>query len=204
MTKREESKARARQALAYHEAGHAVMALRNELHSAYVTIVPNAEQESLGHCAALAHPDDFRPDVELSPKDEVYLRTSIEVYLAGDAAWARLMGRHNWQAASNDYHQAVDLATYMTGDIKETEAYLKWLRLRVEGTIGQPLVWAQVQAVAAALLARETLSEDEVRAVLFQAFQQYHTDTTGRPWPTPESVRVRDTALFVAATGGDA
>jgi len=203
MTKREESKARARQALAYHEAGHAVMAHRNELHSAYVTIVPNAEQESQGHCA-LAHPDGFQPDVALSPEDEVHLRASIEMCLAGDAAWARLMGRHSWQVASSDYHRAVDLATYMTGDIEETEAYLKWLRVRVKGTIGQPLVWAQVEALAAALLARETLSEDEVREVLYQAVRQYHTDVRGRPWPTPESVRVRDTALFVVAPGGDA
>jgi len=170
---------------AYHEAGHAVLAHRYELHYDYVTIVPDPEQGSAGHCSPVHFPDDFHPDVSLSAEEEVWLRKYLEMTLAGDAAVTRLRGRHNWRGAAADYHEALHDAVYLTSTDEDEEALalLKWLQVRVKFTMQTERVWAQVEALAAALLARDTLTEDEVEAVLLQARREHFTRVTGKVLP---------------------
>lgn len=60
----------------------------------------------------------------------------------------------------------------MTGSPEEPGAYIEWLRIRTKALLGQPLVWAGVEAAAAAAaahLAERTLSGRRMRDIVQSA-----------------------------------
>ena len=71
---------------------------------------------------------------------------------------------------SSDYHSAVELISYFTGSDRKSEAYLKLLRIRAEQTLTMPGSWECVDALAAALLDRKTLSATEATKIIQAAF----------------------------------
>ena len=87
------------------------------------------------------------------------------VALAGPEAERRFVGRRNNIRAASDDGRAVEVALKADGHGAAATAYLKWLRLKVAEMLAVPHVWAQVQAVAAALLERDTLGGDEMISI---------------------------------------
>src|SRR3954447_26805836 len=91
-------------ATAYHEAGHAVMALALGRPVAGVSV--RAAREHLGICEF--GKAVFRPS-------EDWLEREILISLAGLAAEARHTGEYSWDAASRDNDYAEDLARQRAG-----------------------------------------------------------------------------------------
>ena len=81
------------EALAHHEAGHAVAAVELRRAINYVTIIP--ENDSLGHCS---FPDPKFDDRRLA----AWIEREVLIGLCGGAAEAKLIGRRNHRGAMGD------------------------------------------------------------------------------------------------------
>lgn len=153
-----------RRAVAYHEAGHAVMRLELSRRLSRVTIRPRGD--------ILGHTKQRRSELDVDyfdPRDwrlTRWAQTEIMCALAGPEAERRLTGRRNNSGARSDDECVLDVALQAEGYGDERRnAYVTWLKLKVRDWVAAPPVWAQIEALAKALLERDTLSGDEVRQV---------------------------------------
>lgn len=126
---------------AYHEAGHAVMALALGRPVAAVSILP--DRRFLGICAF--GKAVFRPT-------EDWLEREILIALAGIAAEARHTGEYAWDAADRDRAYAAELAAERAGSDRKAERLLRRLLSKAEHLLGRPENWQAVEQLAAELL----------------------------------------------------
>jgi hypothetical protein len=154
------------QATAYHEAGHAAMRLELGRRLAHVTIKP--DDESLGHILKLP----TKLDVEWFDQHDWRIRrwaeTEIMTLLAGGESERRLTGRRNNPGARFDERQASEVAMRSEGEGDRAHAYLRWLRFKVADWVVSPLLWQPIEAIAAALIDKETMTGAEVRDLFWQ------------------------------------
>jgi ATP-dependent Zn protease len=145
---------------AYHEAGHAVVAELYGIPFDRVTIT--ADADSAGH-AMLRDPFGWVYDGD--PGSDARARALIAFHLAGRAA-ARQYDEAGGDPASatSDLAQAYAVAADSTGGPKETGDLVKDMEQTVYEVV--ELNWQAIQAVAKALLARQTLTESEVTSIM--------------------------------------
>ncbi len=172
-----------REVVAFHESGHAVLQVILGVPLRYVTIVP--EDGSLGHTLAKGLTPSATQWLELGPsvwtptppsiRDRVERR--IMSTLAGEIAQERATGTtegsrfstdhpvHGTVIIDGDWHVAVETAAAISVDNSEVDGYLEWLHARTRTFVNHREVWASVEAVAAALLSKKTLSSRRVRDI---------------------------------------
>ncbi len=172
--------------VAYHEAGHAVAGYELHVPFRYLTIIPDEARGSAGHILYGSLRSDF--DMARYEMTELQLRRVIEpriiCALAGEAAQSAHTRRRHLSTATDDYRSAVDFALLVTGgNPDEAGAYCTWLYHRAVGIVRNPFVWAAIEALAAALLARERLGSREARRIIKDAMQG--EIETGRPRSSP-------------------
>jgi hypothetical protein len=133
-----------RKVVAYHEAGHAVVACTLGLRLRRVTIIPS--EDLLGCCQQYK---SFRGKYfETGDPYRVRLRTEkhIMVALAGRIAQQfynrRSLRPHHGRS---DMENAAQLAMSITGSTKETNAYMEWLELRTGNSLKDSLHWEAVK-----------------------------------------------------------
>jgi hypothetical protein len=152
-----------KEATAYHEAGHAVMRLELGRRPRAATVKPDERKGTLGHIAHRA----TKLDVDYFDPNDWRLRrwadTEIMTALAGPEAERRYSGRRNNVGARSDDERTKDVAWWSEESSERTQAYLTWLSLKVQAYVSSEQVWKGVEAVATALLEKETLSGKEVR-----------------------------------------
>lgn len=153
-------------ATAYHEAGHAVMLLMLGRSVTRATIRP--EGDFLGQVRRRP-PKVDREWHGVDWATRRWAETTIMFALAGPEAEERLTGRRDDAGAAQDDETVVEIAEGIEGGDETKDAYLTWLRLKVRDYVNSQLFWSQVEAVADALLERETLTGAEVRRVARQA-----------------------------------
>ena len=164
--------------IAHHEAGHAAMHIRAGRRFRYVSIQP--DDTTLGHCMGWSAPPRFRPDIEVTPAGERYLRDRIVSLLAGELADTRHCGRLNETVLhiGDDLATAVDLANYVVGNQAELDTYIGWLRARAETQLARREVWAGVQGIAVALLEHSRLTYSQAgaawQAAVFAYLESLH------------------------------
>lgn len=156
----------AREAIAYHEAGHVVAAWDLGVRIKHATVIPDAED--LGH---VMHHDPLRGirlDFDQSARARMRAEQMIIVCLAGPIAHRRHSPR-SWRhhMGHGDHTRAVDLSSRFTSSEQETEAHLKWLTLRARALLDAH--WPRVEAVAAALVERGKLEAAEIERILVRA-----------------------------------
>ncbi len=134
------------EATAYHEAGHAVVALALGRSIQRVTVLP--AQTSLGRC-------EFQKGRTRPSED--WLEREILISLAGLAAEARHTGEYAWEGAARDLQTVKRLATQRAGE-RQAERLQRRLLAKVEHLLDQPENWLAVQQIAAELLRSETIS----------------------------------------------
>jgi hypothetical protein len=135
-----------REQTAYHEAGHAVASLHFRFQLETVTIVVNEEENSRGSCLGEG------PTLESEDAE------GIVVLYAGAAAQRRFEPVCDLASAGSDDDEADELLRFHP-ELKEDE-----LRERAETFIVDH--WAEVEAVANALLAENTLKGEEVEVIV--------------------------------------
>lgn len=132
---------------AYHEAGHAVIALAEGRTLQEVSIVPGAKR--LGHC-------QVNKGTARKLKDS--LETDLLILLAGLAAEARLTGRYRLAGAAQDLHMAQQLASLRAPNERQGQRLLERTLAKVEHLLADEATWRAVESVANELLASQKIS----------------------------------------------
>ena len=166
MTKAERQR-RTLEATAYHEAGHAVVALDLRRAVRYLTIVP--EGGSLGHVANAKPPASFQPDLNSDRKTGAWIEREVMIGLAGLVAEGIFRGRHNHIGASSDLHKVSLLASYHYGDGEVLTKWVDYMLASTKARVGAPRIWIQVEAIAAELMLHGRLGAKRIREVCKQA-----------------------------------
>ncbi len=143
---------------AYHEAGHAVIALTQGRDVHRVSILPNKSR--LGQC-------DLKKGATRVPKD--WLETEVLILLAGAAAEGRVSGRYCWDGAGRDLRQVRALTLSRAGSDHQAERLeRRWLE-KVELLLNAPANWQAVELLAEDLIQRRTISGRSARYHFEQA-----------------------------------
>jgi ATP-dependent Zn protease len=134
------------QATAYHEAGHAVVALALGRSVHQVSILPNRDR--LGVC-------EFRKP-NLRPSED-WIEREILISLGGIAAEARHTGIHAWESAGRDFQYVHQLAVERAGQ-RRAERYASRMLSKVEHLISRDENWRAIERIAKALLETGAIS----------------------------------------------
>jgi hypothetical protein len=157
------------EATAYHEAGHAFVAVERRLPFKYVTI--EETDDSLGHILGKPLGGWFRPDINDDRRTKQRLEDKLHMLLAGGVAECLRTGRRNRVGASQDYKQAVDVGGYLHGDLDVLSKYLDFVDVYLRSWLS-PVVgweyspWVRLSCIANALLEHKTLTSTAVRRLL--------------------------------------
>ena len=133
-------------ATAYHEAGHAVVALVLGRQVHHVSILPNRER--LGVC-------EFRKPTTRPSED--WVEREILISLGGIAAEARHTGVHAWGSAGRDIQYVQALAIERAGE-RRADRYALRMLSKAEHLIGQDENWRAIELIAKALLETGSIS----------------------------------------------
>jgi len=136
---------------AYHEAGHAVVALALGRPVHGVSVV--SRQERLGQC-------EYRKGVFRPSQD--WLEREILIALGGLAAEARFTGAYARDMAALDLRHARDLAVQRVG-LRRAERLERRLLAKAEHLLGQEKHWRAVERIAAELVRHGAISGRAVR-----------------------------------------
>lgn len=154
-------------AVAYHEAGHAVMASHCKIGFAEVSIAPGEGFE--GRCKMMKQASLLRADYELPPELQRRLHKMIMVALAGGVA-ERLYSRKSDTSGSsrNDNAVARFLAGKSAGDTEEEDALLNYLKIYTRNFLKNSN-WDAVKALAKELLEKKSVSGQRARKIIQSA-----------------------------------
>jgi hypothetical protein len=161
MTKREQEELKE---TAYHEAGHAVANFAMGKRFTKVSITPIPESDSLGMVSGCHWQSKLDPELNEGSRLRNMVEREIITSFAGVVAEAKLTGRYNDIGASQDYHDAVFYASYVTGSAEETEAYLTWLLEKTKNVLS--CRWNAVQLLANELMKRREIGYMAVRKII--------------------------------------
>ena len=158
-----------RRETAHHEAAHAVTYFWYDVPFRKVTIRPDKKRESLGHVAFTRRRLRWKYEPE-GPVEERRrrLRMESEIVALYAGAWgeATLKGGMPEDGHAQDDEDAVALASRLFYETEELDAFLRFCFLQARNFVRTPVRWVEIQAVAEALLERETLTRDQVRLVI--------------------------------------
>ena len=168
MAKKSKDRISEETANAYHEAGHAVVSVKQKLLFKRVTIV--ADEGSVG-CTQLELWGDFRPEAQADLRTRDRLQRYVSSVLAGPAAEERLLGKNSYDGAGaeDDWREAFEQALRAYGSPRQAKAYLELLYIVEQERMREPSAWAAVRAVAKELLKQKTLTAKQVRALVDQS-----------------------------------
>lgn len=147
-------------ATAYHEAGHAVVALALDRPVHRVSVLPNRER--LGQC-------EFRKGV-VRPSDD-WLEREILIALAGLAAEARHTGTYGYEEADRDLRYVRRLVLQRTSE-RQAERLERRLLAKVEYLLADEGHWRAVELIAAELLKHGVISGRAARHLFEQGCQE--------------------------------
>lgn len=133
-------------ATAYHEAGHAVIALALDRPVHRVSVLPNRER--LGQC-------EFGKGVSRPSED--WIEREILISLAGMAAEAKHTGKYGFAEADRDLRYVRRLVLKRTSE-RAAERYERRLLAKVEYLLADDAHWNAVERIAAELLKHGAIS----------------------------------------------
>jgi len=147
-----------RELTAFHEAGHAVMALA--VGRSVKSVDVNAKGTRLGVCKM----NKGRAGKAQSSKASAdALEGELLILLAGMAAEARRSGKYNMQGASQDLREAERLALMRAGNANQAGKVLRRAMDKVHHLLGQTEIWAAVKVIAAGLVENSSMSGKQAK-----------------------------------------
>lgn len=145
-------------ATAYHEAGHAVVALALGRAVEKLSIVRNSLR--LGAVNFGSRRTGRRQD---------YFETEAMILLAGVVSESRVTGTLNWSGASQDLHQLERMISSRVDKEKAAERLQRRLLDKTEHLLSQSQIWAAVEKIAQNLLQHRSLSGRAARHLFEEA-----------------------------------
>lgn len=153
-----------REATAYHEAGHVVMFIFLTRTFDVVTILPSDFWKGIVIGPARS-PDTFQ-DLEIN-MDYNTMIEEVMLCLSGPIAEEIYRGIRPESGFESDYAQLSDFVLRLIVDEREQELFFDWIEFRVKGILTAK--WKAVQAIAEALLEKESLTKKNVFEILMAA-----------------------------------
>jgi hypothetical protein len=132
---------------AYHEAGHAVMALLMGRSVQKVSIIPS--QNRLGAVTM---------QKGRSKQVQDKLEAEMLILLAGMAAEGRISGQYNLQGAAQDLRMTEKLAMSRAGNARQATKLIHKMLDKTQHLLTSKGTWAAVKAIAKELLEHESIS----------------------------------------------
>jgi hypothetical protein len=128
----------------------------------HVTIVPDADNGSLGHILYRTgrKGDDFYYEA-LNPRLQSWVENQVLCLYAGGLAERKFTGRRKRVGARSDLDKAYEVGSLLYGG-PTLNKYLAFMRSRTEDLICGRLFWLHIERVAAELLKHGTLTEKQV------------------------------------------
>jgi hypothetical protein len=165
--------------VAYHEAGHAVVAYDQGVRVHGISIVP--DEGRMGHIAIdtlllnrLAPTFRFNKGA----RNRFTMERHVMVLQGGHAAVHHLDPSKTIPAKTvngegSDQNIAMNLIkAFAAGDL-EAEKYYQWLDARTEGIMANPMRWFQVRILAKALLEQEQMGARKIRMIIKEAGEEW-------------------------------
>jgi ATP-dependent Zn protease len=150
---------------AYHEAGHALLAIKLGGSVHRLTIEPEQDDGPLREGDVEVH----WPAEIVQDKRDLWQR-SIQVALAGPAAEMIYIGEvyhpGRVQAWSSDWHTAAELATHLVRGAHPQLTFLEQTTAALVRELSKDRWWNALAAIADELLAHETLEREEIAEVV--------------------------------------
>jgi ATP-dependent Zn protease len=173
-----------REQTAYHEAGHAVVAWAVRRPFKRVTIV--AAEDYLGMLLQERFSQTMAETIEFGTLTARYrerVEAGMMTALGGGVAATKFCGgdeKRGWRGTEQDIGIAGDYAMKGTGGENEVQPYMDWLLARTENLVNMNHIWVAVEAVAKALIEKQTLNQRQVRDIILDAqFARFHHSWTG-------------------------
>lgn len=155
-------------AVAYHEAGHAVIALALGRPVQRVSIQPNQLRQ--GQC-------ELKKGTFRSSHDP--LETEILILLGGLAAEARQTGEYGRGGAATDLRGVQALLQSRAGSPRQVARLERRMLDKVEHLLDQPGAWLAVERIAAELVRSTTMSGRAARHLFDEAVVAAERDAEG-------------------------
>lgn len=154
------------ESVAFHEAGHAVVAWTVGVRLRELSMV-----EAFRNRGRAPPPPFFRRTVRPPATWEQMPRKRLEnmalVCLAGPAAQLRYFPTHFRRAyALADVRQASGLLEFLAPEPRELSAYVSLIEIRARNTLSAPGIWPAVEALSEGLLRRVTLRVGDIRTIV--------------------------------------
>jgi hypothetical protein len=170
LSRREQGRLNSLKAIAYHEAGHAVIAMVEGRRFIRISIIP--ADGVLGRVRFAPLPRWFKPDGVIDGRHRLFIEREVLIDLAGDAALLRFKGRRDWRGSRSDIESAVGLAMRLFCG-RVLDSYMVFMRDLAMEMVAMPKNWTQIEALAATLLAEKELSEDRAHEVCMEALLRF-------------------------------
>ena len=159
------------ESIAYHEAGHAVVAWRVGVKAKSLSIIP--EPGSKGRYIHKPYFTDINPEYDTSPRAERRLKNMALVCLAGEIAQRRFnSGEWRHYHGERDFEQASDLLHYLAGSEDDWQAHVNAIHLQAQQMVKDRSVWLCIGDLAAALLEHRELSGTETVRIIRAAWKR--------------------------------
>jgi hypothetical protein len=156
-----------RAATAYHEAGHAAVAVWFGLQLERVELTPDHPIHA-GYCQErVDDPEALSLAIELG--EEAVIRPQIQILLAGGVAQHKGGLGHVPGSDHHDLEVALKMATRMVGCASGAEALLEHSRAETRKLLDRAAVWAGVEALAGELLEKGRVVGDDAHRILASA-----------------------------------
>lgn len=148
---------------AYHEAGHAVMALMLDLGPGDVTIKSDGQYAGIALDDGEFPRDEDAEALSIVAPEAFRMRHAVAYYAGAHAT--RRAGAVNWRdGADQDYGGALQALDDVSPDRETVEALVRLSERRAEILVGH--YWPEIEALALALVERETVAGEEVRTIV--------------------------------------
>lgn len=149
-----------REATAYHEAGHAVIAHVLGYKPELVTIVPEPGRHGAVRLPSLWHGIPIRIGMDCSPHARERIERVIQVFLAGPIAQrSHCSHSFRWSYRSSDIDLVGNLAASVSGSREQTTVLIQRLMLSTREMVEAQ--WIYIARVASLLLKRDRLTSAE-------------------------------------------
>lgn len=145
----------ARTTIAYHEAGHALMAFIKKVRILKVSIEPSERQESLGHLIASNKIGSNPGEENFKIKYRTRLENFCLVAMAGMTSEYILTEIKNWEGGGQDQECINYFLSLLTYSQREFSLYRDLLWVRTETILGAKDHWNMIENLANYLLNRK-------------------------------------------------
>jgi hypothetical protein len=149
--------------VAYHEAGHAVIAFDARRSFSSITTIPDSDY--LG-CCFLRTLRSFHPDYDDTRRTKVEIERLMLICYGGAMAEKIMFGRSSWIGARGDLETIANMAAYDYGSEEEMQVLCKLMMIRSRQTLVLPHNWVAVQRLADVLIEKRRVSYRVARSII--------------------------------------